>query len=142
MTKLTWERSWPRPRVAPDFLPELACSDPCWALTTSAACEAANFTIWTQDGSSASPPCAWYGTYCAASCASYKTEIPCSMSHYDDEDGNERNVCGWVDQYYISTITAALVNLVAIIVLNGVRARASPGAKLWTPLWLISDGAC
>ena len=67
---------------------------------------------------------------CLPGCTSYTTQIPCINAHLYNSTEPVRSVCVWIDQYYIATITAAVVNLIAIVVLNSVRMfrRIGPGA--------------
>jgi hypothetical protein len=92
----------------------------CWGLNAT-ACASATAIIYTPDGSPNTPLCTWADTLCLPACGSYLTEIPCTLARYNDVDGPLRATCAFIDRYYISTITAAIVNLLAIVVLNGVR---------------------
>ena len=113
----------PRPALT-CHAPVTGCNDVCWTQNVT-TCANATANIWTPNDVPNLPLCEWTGTHCIPACTSYTTEIPCSLARYNGSEGTLRSTCSFVDQYYISTITAAIVNLVAIVVLNGVRpARA------------------
>ena len=122
---------------------DLACQDVCWSITNGTECTNATAVIWTPDDSPNDPLCVWTGTGCVPSCPSYTTEIPCAMSRYGNSTGPLRGTCVFIDRFYVSTITAALVNLLAIVVLNGVRGQAQAGRGAQrAALSLTAPAAC
>lgn len=106
-------------------IPHVDCNDPCFTFMTSAACNGAPLQYTPTEPDSDVTSCAWIGTdadgWCQPACTSFLTRSQCSLSYYDNyalPGDPYRETCYWTDPYYVSTITAAIINLFAIVVLN------------------------
>jgi len=99
----------------------IQCDDPCW-LRNETNCLLNNTWITSPVKYQL---CAWINTtepyYCAPACTTYNSEITCVFTALlGDYVADYRVACDWSDPYYRSQITAALINLFVIVVLNKV----------------------
>jgi len=108
------------------------CSDGCYNFSTSETCNNNTFAVSNVTFSS----CMWYtveGTTprCGPGCLNVTNGVPCLIDPFDQADGLSRTSCSWQDQYYIGDITASILNLFVIVVMNKVFQYLSGFLNEW-----------